>query len=161
MRTHTRTLFEYPLGKPLEAKLLKEPDYARDASAAAATAADATAACALRQSCEGCQSTAPGRVVQCVRGVCCAVCVRRSHTPQSPELDFYFFADRSRLQRKKTVHRAPASACCSSRQSTRWCHRCCIFCTLSGLRRMTLPAFAAASRWHSLDARAMPLVRNE
>ena len=46
--------------------------------------------------------------------------------------------------KKKTAHRAPASACCSSRQSTRLCHRCCI-CTLPTLRRMTLPAFAAAS----------------
>ena len=33
--------------------------------------------CALRQSYEGCQSTPPRRVVQCVRGACCAVCVCR------------------------------------------------------------------------------------
>ena len=27
MQADTHTLFEYPLGKPLEAKLLKEPEY--------------------------------------------------------------------------------------------------------------------------------------
>ena len=54
-----------------------------------------------------------------------------------------FSADRSRLQQKKNAHSAPA-ACCSTRQSTRRCHRCCSF-TLSTLRSMTLPACAAAS----------------
>ena len=105
------------------------------------------------------------------RGALCSACVgcavrcacgAVTH-PKAQSSTCTFFADRSRLQRKKQylVHRTPASACCSIRQSTRRCHRCCIFCTLSGLRRMTLPAFAAASRWHGLDARAMPLVRNE
>ena len=42
----------------------------------------------------------------------------------------------------------------SSRQSTRRCHRCCI-CTLLTLHRMTLPAIAAASRWHDLATTAV------
>ena len=41
--------------------------------------------CALRQLCEGCHSTPPGRVVPCVHGAARAVCVWRSHTPQIPE----------------------------------------------------------------------------
>ena len=39
--------------------------------------------CALRKSCEGCQST------PCA-WACCAVCVRRGHTPQSPEHHHFF-----------------------------------------------------------------------
>ena len=56
------------------------------------------------------------------------------------------FADRSRLQQKKNSIQSTrvSMMCCSSRQSTRRCHRCCI-CTLPTLHRMSLPAFAAAS----------------
>ena len=94
---------------------------------------------AVRQSCEGCQQTPPAGDVQCVREACYAICVCRPKAQSTTS----FFADRSRI-RKRTAHRAPASACCSSRQSTRRCYRCCI-CTLPTLCCMTLPAFAAAS----------------
>ena len=72
-----------------------------------------------------------GRAVRCA---CGAVTRPRAQSTIT------FFADRSRLQQNKTAHGAPASACCSSPQNTRRCHRCCI-CTLSILRRITLPAF--------------------
>lgn len=41
--------------------------------------------CGLQQSWGGWQSTLPGRIVRCVRGTCCAVCMLRGHTPQSPK----------------------------------------------------------------------------
>ena len=43
-------------------------------------------------------------------------------------------------------------------QNTRRCHPCCI-CTLPTLHRMTLLAFAGASRWHALATRDMPFLR--
>ena len=104
--------------------------------------------CTLRQSCEGGQSTPPRRVVQCVRGACCAVCVARSHSPEPrARLLFSLSAAKDKSTQNTRV------ACCSSLQSARRCHRCCI-CTLPTLRRMTLPALAAASRRHGLATRA-------
>ena len=95
---------------------------------------------AVRQSCEGCQQTPPAGYVQYVRGACCAMCVC---CPKAESTSF--FADRSRLQQKKnSTQSTRVSMCCSSRQSTRRCHRWCI-CTLPTLRRVSLPAFAAAS----------------
>ena len=79
--------------------------------------------------------------MQCVRGACCAMCVCRPKAQSATS----FFSDWSRLQQKKnSTQSTRVSMYCSSRQSTRRCHRCCI-CTLPTLRRMTLPAFAAAS----------------
>ena len=81
-------------------------------------------------------------------GAMCSVCVGRAVrcacVAPKPKARQVFSLTRSRLLQKRTAHRAPASACCSSRQSTRWCHRCCI-CTLPTLRRVTLPVFTAAS----------------
>ena len=65
--------------------------------------------CALRQSCNGCQSTPPGRVVQCVRGACCAVCVARSHSPEPrARLLFSLTAAKDKSTQNTRV------ACCSS-----------------------------------------------
>ena len=82
------------------------------------------------------------------RGAMCSVCVGRAVwcacvAPKPKARQFFSLTGRV-CSRKRTAHRAPASACCSSRQSTRRCHRCCI-CTLPTLLRMTLPALAAAS----------------
>ena len=74
--------------------------------------------CVLRQSCEGCQSTPPGRIVQCVWGVLCGVRVARSHAPEPRAPPITTFADRSRLQRRKT-NSTQSSSVSSSRQSTR------------------------------------------
>ena len=74
-----------PSASMRDAGLRKIESYARATSAAAAAAvaavaavaaADASAVCVLyvlRQSCEGCQSTPPKCVAQCVRGTSCAV----------------------------------------------------------------------------------------
>ena len=83
------------------------------------------------------------------RGAMCSVCVGRAVrcacVAPKPKAQRQFFSLTGRIcSRKRTAHRAPESACCSSRQSTRRCHRFCI-CTLSTLRCMTLPAFTAAS----------------
>ena len=83
------------------------------------------------------------------RGAMCSVCVGRAvrcaGVALEPTARRLLFSLTGRVcSTKKTAHRAPASACCSSRQSTRRCHLCCI-CTLPTLRRMTLTAFAAAS----------------
>ena len=78
----------------------------------------------------------------CDAGIC--VCRPRAHSTTTN-----FFADRSR-PKKKPAHRTPPSS-----QSTRRSYRCCI-CTLPTLRRMTLPAFAAASRRHGLATGASP-----
>ena len=92
------------------------------------------------------------------RGAMCSVCVQRAARcacvapePTTRQL-LYSLTGRacSKKKQKQHTHGAPASACCSNRHSTRRCrHRCCI-CTLPPLRRLTLPAFAAASHWHGL-----------
>ena len=65
-------------------------------------AATAAAACV----CGGCQSTTPGRVVQCApRGACCKVRVWLVHPPQSPG---YYTTVAMSL--KQTKHRGTASA---------------------------------------------------
>ena len=95
------------------------------------------------------------------RGTLCSVFVgravrvrvARSHAPESRTRRVFSLTARV-CRKKKQVQRAPASTCCNSRQSTRGCHRCCI-CTLPTLRRTTLPAIAAASRWHGLVTRAI------
>ena len=96
------------------------------------------------------------------RGAMCSVCVgravRSACVAPKPKARQVFSLTGRVCSRKKKAHRAPASACCSSRQSTRRCHRFCI-CTLPTLRCMTLPAFAAASCWHGLATRAMPSLR--
>ena len=81
------------------------------------------------------------------RGALCSACVGHAVrcacgavTPARAQSATTFFADRLRLQQKQTSYRAAASACCSSRQSTRRCHRCCV-CTLPTLRRLWLHDF--------------------
>ena len=131
--------------------LRKIIDYARATStAAAAAAAAASAALPLVLGvCDLCCTAVMRRLSIDATGGRCAVCawgvlcdVRVSPQAQSTS----FFAGRSRLQQKKnSTQSTRVSMCCSSsRQSTRRCHRCCI-CTLRTLRRMPLPAFAAAS----------------
>ena len=83
------------------------------------------------------------------RGTMCSVGVGRSVrcacvAPKPKARQVFSLTVRVCSSRKRTGDSAPASACCSSRQSTRRCHRCCI-CTLPTLLRMTLPALAAAS----------------
>ena len=68
-------------------------------------------------------------------------CVWRGYTPQRPEHDYCFALTAA----KENNTQSTRFACCSSQQSTRRCHRCCI-CTLPTLHRMTWPAFAATSR---------------
>ena len=60
--------------------------------------------CGVRYSYGGCQSTTPGRVVQCVRRACSAVCVWLDHRPRSP--GYYTIA----TSLKQTKHRGAASA---------------------------------------------------
>ena len=95
----------------------------------------------------------------CVRGACCAACVWLGHTLLSPEQDCICVADHSRLgQDKQHTQRPRQCAALSRRPSSRRRQRGCIG-ALPTLRRMPLPAFAAASPWHGLATRTMPLAR--
>ena len=82
--------------------------------------------------------------MQCVREACCAMCVCR---PRAHSTTTSFFADRSRLQHKK---RGTQSIRVSMlQQSTK--HTAVSSMLLPTVRRMTLPAFAAA--WTAVNAR--------
>ena len=91
-------------------------------------------------------------------GVLCVVRVARSHA-QEPRARQLFSLTARVCSKKKTAHRAPASACCSSRPSTRRCHR---WLHLHPAKPQPHDfAFAVASRWHGLAARVMAFVRYE
>ena len=108
-----------------EMQVEKIADYARAKStAAAAAAAVAAVAAAAAAACALCSTAVMRRLsidAMCVgRAVRCACDAVTRPRAQST---ITFFADRSRLQQNKTAHGAPASACCSSPQNTRRCHR--------------------------------------
>ena len=88
----------------------------------------------------------PERVVQCVRGACCAMCVWRGHTPQSPEHYYTFFADR---RKKKAHNKNQHAAAVVDKTNGAVIVVESAHCQPSGAYEyghMTSPAFAAASR---------------
>ena len=100
---------------------------------------------------QGCQSTPPGCIVQCVRGACFAVCVRRGHAPQSPEhyllVTSNSFADRSHLQQKQPAHSAASASAAVHKAHGAVIDVAAAPCDPSAAYgHVTLPAFVVASR---------------